>query len=78
MVDTNTMSGTARDMAGRVQDTVGSAVGDARTRAQGTYNQAYGQAQQAAGQASDIIREQPLTAALIALGVGFVIGRLTS
>lgn len=76
MVDTNTIGGTARDFAGRAQETVGGAVGDARTRAQGVYNQGYGQAQHAAGQASDAIREQPLTAALVALGVGFVLGRL--
>lgn len=76
MVDTNTISGTARDYAGRAQETLGSAVGDAKTRAQGAYNQGYGEVQHAAGQASDAIREQPLTAALIALGVGFVLGRL--
>jgi len=78
MVDTNTISGTARDMAGRVQETAGNTMGDAKTRAEGVYNQAYGQAEQYAGQASDMIRDQPLTAALIALGIGFVIGRLTA
>ena len=78
MVDTNTISGTARDMAGRVQETAGGAMGDAKMRAEGMYKQAYGQAEQTVGQASDMIREQPLTAALIALGIGFVIGRLTS
>ena len=78
MVDSNTISGTARDMAGRVQETAGNVTGDAKTRAQGVYNQTYGQAQHYAGQASDVIRDQPLTAALIALGIGFVIGRLTS
>jgi uncharacterized protein YjbJ (UPF0337 family) len=78
MVDTNTIGGTARDMAGRAQETIGSTIGDTRMRAQGAVNQGYGQAQQAAGQASDVIREQPLTAALIALGIGFVIGRLTA
>ncbi|CAH2600442.1 CsbD family protein [Rhodovastum atsumiense] len=78
MVDTNTISGTARDMAGRVQDTVGNAVGDTRTRAQGVANQAYGQAERYTGQASDLIRDQPLTSALVALGIGFIIGRLSS
>jgi uncharacterized protein YjbJ (UPF0337 family) len=77
MVDSNTIGGTARDMAGRAQETVGDTIGDARMRAHGMANQGYGQAQHAAGEAADMIRGQPLTAALIALGVGFVIGRLT-
>jgi hypothetical protein len=34
--------------------------------------------QQSAGQLSDMIKSQPLTAALVALGVGYVLGRLTA
>ena len=78
MVDSNTITGTARDMAGRVQETVGSAMDDSKTRAHGMANQGYGQAQQAVGRASDVVREQPLTVALIALGIGYILGRLTS
>ena len=40
--------GAARDMGGRVQQTVGEALGDAKTQAAGLYNQAAGQAQQQA------------------------------
>ena len=53
-------------------------LGDAKTQAQGVYNQAAGQAQNAMGQVSDLVKDQPLTAALIALGIGFLIGRLTA
>ena len=72
------IEGTAREIGGRVQQAAGDLAGDAKTQAQGLYNQASGQAQQAAGQFSDVIRSQPLVSALVALGVGYVLGRLTS
>lgn len=72
------VEGTARDFGGRVQETVGNITGDSRTQAQGLYNQASGQAQQAAGQFTDIVKSQPLTATVIALAVGYVLGRLTA
>jgi uncharacterized protein YjbJ (UPF0337 family) len=72
------VQGTVRDMGGRVQESVGNLAGDAKTQAEGLYNQAAGQAQNAAGQFSDVIRSQPLVSALIALGLGYVLGRLTS
>jgi uncharacterized protein YjbJ (UPF0337 family) len=70
--------GTARDMGGRVQQKVGEAFGDAKTQASGLYNQAAGQAEQQAARLADVIKEQPLAAALVALGVGYLLGRLTS
>jgi uncharacterized protein YjbJ (UPF0337 family) len=72
------VEGTARDFGGRVQETVGNVTGDTRTQAQGLYNQATGQAQQAAGQFTDMVKAQPLTATLIALAVGYILGRLTA
>jgi uncharacterized protein YjbJ (UPF0337 family) len=72
------IEGTAREFGGRVQEAVGSMTGDAKTQAQGLYNQASGQAQQTAGQVSDVIKSQPLVSALVALGIGYVLGRLTS
>ncbi|HEX2940819.1 MAG TPA: CsbD family protein [Rhodopila sp.] len=72
------IQGTARDFGGRVQETVGNMTGDAKTQAQGLYNQASGQAQQAAGQFTDMVKSQPLTATLVALAVGYVLGRLTA
>jgi uncharacterized protein YjbJ (UPF0337 family) len=72
-------------MGGRAQQTVGEAVGDAKTQADGLYNQAagraqqvWGQAQEASDQASSAIRAQPLLATAIALGIGYLLGRLTA
>jgi uncharacterized protein YjbJ (UPF0337 family) len=69
--------GTAREMGGRVQEKVGEYAGNARTQAQGLYNQAAGQAEQQISRLSDVIREQPITAALVAVGIGFLLGKLT-
>ncbi len=72
------VEGTAREFGGRVQETVGNVTGDSKTQAQGLYNQAAGQAQQAAGQFSDVIKSQPIVASMIALAIGYVLGRLTA
>jgi uncharacterized protein YjbJ (UPF0337 family) len=69
--------GTARDMGGRVQQKVGEYAGDAKTQAQGVYNQAAGQAEQQMARLSDVIRDQPITAALVAIGIGYLLGRFT-
>jgi uncharacterized protein YjbJ (UPF0337 family) len=70
-------TGTARDMGGRVQQKVGEYAGDAKTQAQGVYNQAAGQAEQQMARLSDVIRDQPITAALVAIGIGYLLGRFT-
>lgn len=72
------VEGAAREFGGRVQETVGNVTGDSKTQAQGLYNQAAGQAQQAAGQFSDVIKAQPIVASLVALAIGYVLGRLTA
>jgi len=77
-MDTDRITGTAKDMAGRAQAAAGEFVGDTKTQAQGYYNQAAGQMQNAVGTANDFLKEQPLTAVLVALGVGFLIGRLSA
>ena len=69
--------GTVRDMGGRVQQKVGDYAGDARTQAEGVYNQAAGQAEQQMARLSDVIRDQPITAALVAIGIGYLLGRFT-
>jgi uncharacterized protein YjbJ (UPF0337 family) len=70
-------TGTARDMGGRVQQKVGEYAGDAKTQAQGVYNQAAGQAEQQMARLSDVIRDQPITSALVAIGIGYLLGRFT-
>lgn len=72
------VQGMAREMGGRVQQAVGESLGDMKTQAQGIYNQATGQAQEQVERLSGVIRGQPLTAALIALGLGYILGRLTA
>jgi uncharacterized protein YjbJ (UPF0337 family) len=72
------VEGTAREFGGRVQEAVGDMTGDGKTQAQGLYNQASGQAQQAAAQFSDVVKAQPIVASLVALAIGYVLGRLTT
>jgi uncharacterized protein YjbJ (UPF0337 family) len=72
------VEGAAREFGGRVQEAAGNLTGDARTQAQGVYNQASGQAQQAAAQFSDVVKAQPVVATLVALAIGYMLGRLTS
>lgn len=74
----DSIQGTAREMGGRVQEKAGKWMGDSKTQAEGLYNQATGQAQQTMGQVSDMVRDQPLTAAIVALGIGYILGRLTA
>ena len=71
------MEGAAREFGGRVQEAAGDVLGDSKTKAEGLYNQASGQTPQALGQLTDIIREQPLASAAIALGIGYLLGRLS-
>ena len=90
-MDEDRLEGTARHVGGKVQEGVGRITGDARTRAEGLANQAVGTAQDLYGQAADTAREQatnldrwlrhnietqPYTSALIALGIGWLLGRM--
>ncbi|HEY2599053.1 MAG TPA: CsbD family protein [Candidatus Dormibacteraeota bacterium] len=70
--------GTARETAGRVQEKVGELAGDAKTQSEGLYNQAAGQAQQQVARLSDVIKDQPIAAVVVAVAVGYLLGRLTS
>ncbi len=72
------VEGTAREFGGRIQEAAGDLTGDAKTQAQGMYNQASGQAQQAAAQFSDVVKAQPIVASLVALAIGYILGRLTA
>jgi uncharacterized protein YjbJ (UPF0337 family) len=90
-MDENRMEGTARNVGGKIQEGFGKAAGNARTQAEGLANQAAGAAQDLYGQAADTAREtasnfekalrrtietQPYTTALVALGIGWVLGRM--
>jgi uncharacterized protein YjbJ (UPF0337 family) len=72
------LEGSARELDGRMQEAVGDMTGDPKTQAEGLYNQAAGQAQQAVGQVSGLIKAQPIVATLLAIGFGYILGRLTA
>ena len=114
-MDENRIAGTARNIGGQAQEGLGSAVGDAKTQAEGVVNQIKGTAQDLYGQARDTasqfaddaaaasrqaaaggrraamasgraaasfesalrdaIVSQPFAAVIIAVGIGWVLGR---
>jgi uncharacterized protein YjbJ (UPF0337 family) len=90
-MDENRVEGSARNLGGKVQEGFGKVTGDARTQAEGLANQAAGAAQDLYGQAAEAAREtassfekvlrhaietQPYTSALVALGIGWLLGRV--
>ncbi len=90
-MDENRIEGTARNLGGKAQEGFGRATGDARTQAAGMANQVRGAGQDLYGQAADTARQtastvdswlretietQPYTAAVVALGIGWLLGRL--
>jgi uncharacterized protein YjbJ (UPF0337 family) len=90
-MDENRVEGTVREYGGRFQEGVGSVTGDAKTRVEGAMNEAAGTAQRMYGQTSDMARQtattldswfrnaietQPYTTAAVALGIGWVLGRM--
>jgi uncharacterized protein YjbJ (UPF0337 family) len=90
-MDENRLTGSTRNLGGKIEEKAGSLVGDAKTHAQGKLDQAAGAAQDLYGQTADAAREtagafekwlrttietQPYTAALVALGVGWLLGRM--
>jgi uncharacterized protein YjbJ (UPF0337 family) len=90
-MDENRVEGTAREYGGRFQQGVGTVTGDAKTRAEGSLNEAAGAAQRLYGQTAETAREaattfdswfrnaietQPYTTAAVALGIGWLLGRM--
>jgi len=104
-MDENRVAGTARNIGGKAQESVGRAFGDTKTEAEGVVNQVKGAAQNLYGQARDsasqiadaatdtataarnsasslertlrnTIETQPYTAVVMALGVGWLLGRM--
>jgi uncharacterized protein YjbJ (UPF0337 family) len=85
------ISGTARNFGGKVEEGVGRVTGDDKTQIQGKLDQAVGTAQDLYGQAADAavdtvttfdkwlrttIETQPYTTALVAVGIGWLLGRI--
>jgi uncharacterized protein YjbJ (UPF0337 family) len=90
-VDENRFEGTARNLGGKAQEAWGNATGNARTQVEGAINQAAGTAQDLYGQTADNLREtasaferslrrtietQPYFSAFVALGIGWLLGRM--
>jgi len=86
-MDENRLEGTARNLGGKIEEGFGRATGDVETRRRGMANQFAGAAQDGCGQAADatrnfdqwlrnMIETQPYTSALVALGVGWLLGRV--
>ncbi|MGA7232399.1 MAG: CsbD family protein [Candidatus Acidiferrum sp.] len=90
-MDENRLEGTARNLGGKIQEGVGRATGDTKTKAEGLMNQAAGTAQDLYGQTADAARQtattldawlrnsietQPYTTAVVALGIGWLLGRM--
>ena len=90
-MDENRLEGGARNLGGKVQEGVGRATGDTKSKVEGVMNQAAGTAQNLYGQGADVAREtastfdawlrnrietQPYTTAIAALGIGWLLGRM--
>jgi uncharacterized protein YjbJ (UPF0337 family) len=90
-MDENRISGTARNVVGKAEEAVGGLTGDLKTQLDGKLDQAAGTAEDLYGQAADAARDtavtfdkwlrsrietQPYTAAIVALGVGWLLGRM--
>jgi uncharacterized protein YjbJ (UPF0337 family) len=89
-MDENRLEGTARNLGGKAQEGLGRAMGDFKTKTEGAMNEATGAAQDLYGQTADVARQtaatfdswlrnsietQPYTAAIVALGIGWLFGR---
>jgi uncharacterized protein YjbJ (UPF0337 family) len=85
-MDENRVAGAARNIGGKAEQAFGRATGDTGIAAEGALNQVKGTAQNLYGQARDAgssfeqslrttIEEKPYTAVLVALGIGWLLGR---
>jgi uncharacterized protein YjbJ (UPF0337 family) len=97
-LDENRISGTAKNIGGKLEEGFGQVAGDSKTQAEGLAKQVGGAAQDMYGQARDTasaiigatggtaasfekvlrhtIETQPFTSAMVALGIGWLLGRL--
>ena len=87
-MDENRIEGSARNLGGKVQEGEGR---DTKFQTEGVINQAAGAAQNLYGQSADVARQtastldswlrdtietQPYTTAIVALGIGWLLGRM--
>jgi uncharacterized protein YjbJ (UPF0337 family) len=90
-MDENRLEGSARNVGGKVQEDIGRATGDTKSKVEGAINQAAGTAQNLYGQSADVARQtastfdswlrnqietKPYTTAIAALGIGWLLGRM--
>jgi uncharacterized protein YjbJ (UPF0337 family) len=90
-MDEDRLHGTARNLGGKVEEGIGRTTGDVKTQLQGKLDQAAGTAQDLYGQVADAGRDtavsfdkwlrttietQPYTTAIVALGIGWLLGRM--
>jgi uncharacterized protein YjbJ (UPF0337 family) len=90
-LDEKRVKGTARNLGGKAEEAWGDVTGDARTQAEGAIDQAAGAAQDFYGQTVDATREtassfektqrrtietRPYTSVFVALGIGWLLGRM--
>jgi uncharacterized protein YjbJ (UPF0337 family) len=90
-MDENRISGTARNVAGKVEEGLGRAAEDASSEFKGKLDEAAGAAQDLYGQTADAARQtavtfdkwlrntietQPYTSAIVTVGIGWFLGRM--
>jgi uncharacterized protein YjbJ (UPF0337 family) len=86
-MDEDRITGTAKNLGGNAEEGLGRMAGDIKTQVKGQAKQVegavedlYGQARDAAGGVADVvgktIEERPYTAVAIALGLGWLLGRM--
>ena len=91
-MDQNRIEGAATNVGGKLKDAAGGLTGDSKTQAEGKADQAKGQLQNAYGSAKDsaeevastlgsqidgFLKDKPAMALLSAVGVGYLLARLT-
>jgi uncharacterized protein YjbJ (UPF0337 family) len=85
-MDEDRITGTAKNVGGKIEEGFGRMTGDAQTQLKGQAKQVagaaedlYGQAKDAATSFTDIVQrtieQQPYTAVAVALAVGWLLGR---
>jgi uncharacterized protein YjbJ (UPF0337 family) len=79
-MDENRVAGAARNVAGKAEEAIGSMTNDPNMEGRGAARQAFGEVQNLYGNAVDSVRsytnEAPVTALLIAGGIGMALGIL--